>query len=456
MSRKEEARAALHSRIIANRFVAVAMVLGFALAAFFWFYRQEPARHQLRMTAGEGLSHRHRLAEILRQEAAGYGLDIDLVATAGSQESLAKVSAGEIDVALTLGDFDIPDEHIRQIAVLDDEAMHLFVRPELVAGGLIGLRGKTLSLGNRGSNTHKMAERLMSYVGLQPDVDYQIKEFWNKELLELTPEQMPDGVFAITSLPWGEVGEHLVKNLGYTLMELAVGDAIALRNPEAHDMVIPAYSYGMAPAVPDRPLHTIGQKMLVVASRGTSELAIERLMRVLFESEFGRRARLPNLDSTAVLTSREFPLHDGARKYLNRNEPLIKADSIDKLENLRSFLVSAALAIFLFWRWQKRRNMIGFETYIDAVSEVELEALAMDRENRVDQAQLRKLGRRLSELKNDALERQSEGVIAGEEQMASFLTHVSDVRNYIQAVARQPQDTTPAAPTAEPDSAAKA
>src|SRR5262249_50149595 len=156
-------------------------------------------------------------------------------------------------------------------------------------------------------------------------------------------------------------------------------------------MVIPAYSYSIDPPVPDHPLHTPGQRLLLVAHRETPAAAIERLMGVLFESEFRRRAKLPSLDPTAVLTSREFPLHDGTVRYLNRNEPLIKADSIDKIENLRSFLVSAALAAFLFWRWQKRRNLIGFETYIDAVSELELSALAMERSGMFDYAELRRM-----------------------------------------------------------------
>ena len=49
------------------------------------------------------------------------------------------------------------------------------------------------------------------------------------------------------------------------------------------------------------------------------------------------------------------------------------------------------------------------------------------------------LRRRLSELKNEALERESEGVLTGEEQMTSFLTHVSDVHNYLDSLlSREP------------------
>ena len=322
---------------------------------------------------------------------------------------MSKVAAGELDVAMTLGDFDIPDEHLRQVAVLNSEAMHLFVRPELVAGGLIGLRGHTLSLSIEGSNTNKMSHRMLEFVGMLPGRDYTEVDFAHNELIDLPAEKIPDGVFLISSLPSGEIGDRLVHQLGYRLMELPFGDALALRNPSLHDTVIPAFSYGIDPPVPERPLHTLGQHLLVVANRNAPSAAIERLMSVIFESEFGRRARLPSLNPNGADEGNEFPMHPGALKYLHRNEPLIRADSIDKVENLRSFLVSAAVAVFLFWRWQRRRKMIGFETYIDAVSELELTALDMERTETIDYAELRGTAPALSELKNEALERRIRG-----------------------------------------------
>jgi len=285
-----------------------------------------------------------------------------------------------------------------------------------------------------------MSHRLLEFVGLHPGRDFVEVDLSNTELMNLPKDNLPDAIFAITSLPWIEVGERLVHKLGYRLMDLPFGDAVALRNPAVHDFVIPAYSYGIDPPVPDHPLHTVGQRLLVVANRDAPTGAVERLMSVIFESEFARRARLPTLTPASAEEGNEFPMHVGAIKYLHRNEPLIKADSIDKLENLRSFLVSAAVAIFLFWRWQKRRNLIGFETYIDAVSELEMAALKMESDGSLDYGELHRLRVRLSELKNEALERAAEGVLRGEETMTSFLAHVADVRNYLDSLlSREPQ-----------------
>ena len=88
--------------------------------------------------------------------------------------------------------------------------------------------------------------------------------------------------------------------------------------------------------------------------------------------------------------------------------------------------------------------MIGFEAYIDAVTEVELAAMNMDRSGPADFDELRRLRSRLTELKNEALEREAEGVLTGDDQMSSFLTHVSDVRNYLDSLlSREPLPPAP-------------
>ena len=178
----------------------------------------------------------------------------------------------------------------------------------------------------------------------------------------------------------------------------------------------------------------LGHPLLIVANRDTPDAAIEQLMRVIFEGDFGRRARIPSLDPLAVDKARDFPLHAGTIKYLHRNRPLVTTDLIDRLENMRSFLVSAVLAIFLFWRWNKRRRLIGFEEYFDEVSEIELDAMVMDKTGSIDPDVIRSLRIRLSSIKGEALERQAEGALAGEEEMSGFLTHVSDVRSYLESL----------------------
>jgi TRAP-type uncharacterized transport system substrate-binding protein len=354
--------------------------------------------------------------------------------SSGSIDSLQQTQTGDLDLAIVLGDLDFPIDVVREVAVIFHEPLHLFVKPELVDGGLVGLRGKRICLGITGTTAQKQTRRLLSFVGLEAGDDYVEDNLTYTQMIDIPAEQLPDGIFAITALPWMEVGEQLVQKKGYRLMELPYADAMALRDPSLQEAIIPAYSYGVLPPVPPRSLRTLGHPLMIVANRNTPEAAVEQLLHVVFEGDFGRRARIPLLDPMAVDKARDFPLHSGTIKYLHRNRPLVTTDLIDRIENMRSFLVSAGLAIFLFWRWNKRRKLIGFEEYFDEVSEIELDAMVMDKTGSVDRDVIRSLRIRLSAIKGEALEGHAEGTLTGNEQMSGFLTHVSDVRNYLESL----------------------
>jgi TRAP transporter TAXI family solute receptor len=385
------------------------------------------------MTAGDVLGHRHAILEALKHEAARKGLEVTIDETVGSQQALERVADGLLDAALVQGDAGVKRAELRQAAILTDEPLHLFVRPELAAEGPSGLRGKRLNLGPHGGGTRKVALQVLRFIGLRPDTDYRDEARTYAELAELSSQELPDGIFAVSALPW-ELGGMLVREHGYRLMELPFGEAMTLTDRNLDDSTIPAFTYSVAPAVPERPLHTVAPHLLLVTHKDVAEQTIVRLMEVLFESDFTRRASLSRLDPQKMESHLEFPLHEGAKSYLHRNEPLMTNEDIESVENLRSFVVSGLLAAFVAWRWWVRRRMIGFEKYLDAVTEIELDALALEQSDVPDTETLLRLRRRLTEIKSEALEKYAEGRLRGEEQMASLLMHVSDVRRCLDAL----------------------
>jgi len=429
-----QSREALAGRIRRTRVVALVAIVVVAMAMYFLVRTAVRPMHALTMSAGDALSHRHELALLLSEEATQHRLEIDVSATPGSKAALEKVANGELDVAFVQGDVHVDSPNVREVAALMGEPLHLFVKPEFAGQHLASLKGKRLNLGGPQSGTRIVARETLAFVGMTAGTDYIDLDYSYEQLLNLPTEKMPDGIFAMTSLPWKEMGDALVKQYGYRLMALPFGEAMSLRNRTLHDMVIPAYSYSVEPPVPEAPLHTVSARLLVVANRETPAGAVERLLQVMYESDFATHAALPSLDSRDHSVVRQFPLHPGTIKYMHRNDPLLANDLIDRAENLRSFLVSAVVAAFLLWRWRSRRRMIGFETYIDAATELELQALDQERHGTLDAVRLLALRRRLSEIKSEALEKHAEGVLKGEDQMASFLLHVADVRSYLQSL----------------------
>jgi hypothetical protein len=114
---------------------------------------------------------------------------------------------------------------------------------------------------------------------------------------------------------------------------------------------------------------------------------------------------------------------------------------IEGIENLRSFLVSGLVALFLAWRWYRSRASVGFERYLDDVTRIELELLELHRSGRLDEERALELEQRLSQLKSSALEHFSSGKLRGDELLGSFLTHVADVRNCLHWLASSEKGT---------------
>lgn len=429
---KQSLRLALDRRARVNRIVAAAAVALVVAAAWFWFAgRVRPTK--LRMSAGDALGHRHALLVALQNEAGQQALQITLAKSTGSKDALEQVANGKLDAALVQGDAGVQHTELRQAAILTDEPLHLFVRPELAEAGPTALRGKRLNLGPQGGGTLKVALQVLRFIGLTPGKDFDDTYHTYAELSDLPVATLPDGIFAVSALPW-DLGGTLVRTHGYRLMELPFGEAMTLTDRNLHDSTIPAFTYSVAPPVPQRTLHTVAPHLLLVTRDDVAEETIERLMRVLFESEFTRRASLPALDPRQMETHLEYPLHEGARSYLHRNEPLMTNDDIEKVENLRSFAVSALLAGFVAWRWWVRRRMIGFEKYLDAVTEIEMDAVALEQSDSPDAEALLRLRRRLTEIKSEALEKYAEGRLRGDEQMSSLLMHVADVRRCLDSL----------------------
>ena len=416
----------LAGRIRRMKVLGILIALAVVAAGFFLFRSTGQRSYRLRIAAGDPHGHRYDLARVLVAEAARAQLVLDLVPTAGSDESLAEVAAGRIDVALIQGGLESRPE-IREVAVVVPEPLHLLVRPELLETGIESLRNKRLNLSTAGSGTRKLALQALKMAGLKPG-DYVDEDRSYAELEALSAVDLPDAVFLVSPLP-SRFAEWIVVERGYRLMAMPFGDAMSLRDNSLQDVIVPAYTYSVVPAVPQETVHTVASWMSIISHRDVPDAAIIRLLKAVFDGDFALVAELPPLDIEQITRRREFPLHPGTVTFLNRNQPMITGEFIEGVENLRSFLVSALVALFLAWRWYRSRSNVGFERHLDDVSAIELEALELCRGGRLDDVAVSRLEQRLSQLKSDALEQFSAGKLRGDELLSSFLTHVADVRN---------------------------
>lgn len=411
-----------------NQILAGLALAAVAASAGLWFWNTESRVHRLRVGAGVELKYRKDLVSILCEEALQYDLAIDVEAGhRRSVDSIQEVSRGELDVAVVPAGMAMQLDNIRQVAVLDCEPLQLFVRPEMLAGGVNSLKGKRLNLGSVGSGSRIIASEVLKFIGMQAGADYTDEAYAYGELNKLSPEQMPDAVFSLAPLP-APLGERLVQQYGYHMMELPFGAAMNLRKPAIEDVVVPAHTYGARPAVPDKPLHTVGTRPLVIANAGVPRVAIRRLLEVIYQSDFARRVGLPPMNEALIHRSAEFPNHAGTVAYLHRHDPWVNKEFVDNVMSLRGLAVSIISAALLLWQWLRRRTSTGLNDYLRMCTKLEIDAARAALQGKFTDEQLDCYLRQLAELKVTALEKHLSGVFPGDQQFGLLLARVESLQ----------------------------
>ncbi len=380
----------------------IVIVTSFLVLGAVAFYLARPSRRTatLRISAGSARGQRHAMAEILKAEALAHRVRLVLVPTSGSEDALARLEAGQLDLAMIQGGLAFePGRSVREVAALHVEPMHLLVKGDLyadVSRNLDALRGRSVNLGSKGSGTRVSATEILRFAGLRPERDFRATGLSYEELENATDGRLlPDAVFMVSLLP-SPIVKRLVSRHGYRLVALPFAEAFSLSTPDpaevedeatdrvparhdhVTDVVVPPYTYGVRPAVPEESIHTLGLRMLLVARKDADAEAVARVLETVFTTSFSQLAH-PPLSTTLLDLPPELTIHPGTLVYQERSKPLITGDVIDAFEKELSIAGALLGAAFFFWQWLKSRyrrlRESGFEHYILRVAEIEEKAL---------------------------------------------------------------------------------
>jgi TRAP-type uncharacterized transport system substrate-binding protein len=406
--------------------------------------------YHVRLGAGVELKYRKELLKVLCEEAADHDLKIDIQPNSPAADPISRVARGELDAAVIPAGAAVPNDAIRQVAVFECEPLQLFVRPSLIAGGIAALKGRRLNLGPASSGVRTVAGEVLKFIGMKAGSDYGDTAYSYSQLTALPAAQRPDAVFSLSPLP-SPLGEWLVQQCGYQLMELPFGAALALRKPTIEDTCIPAHTYSVYPAVPPLPLHTVGTRGLLIAHENVSKIAIRRLLEVFYQSDFARRLGMPPLDESLIVRSGQYPNHPGTIAYLHRQDPWVSKDLVENLKSLSGMLVSAASALILFWQWYRRRNAVNLSDYLRLGTQLEMEALQAGSGGPCGDGQLEIFQQRLTALRIEVLEKHNDGLLPGDQQFANLLARLDNLQRELPVLLRsaaRPEPATLALPGA--------
>ena len=228
------------------------------------------------------------------------------------------------------------------------------------------IKGRTLFLGNSSSVSRKFVETIAKLRGID-EKEYQIVD-------ELIPGET-DVVFIFA--PISPILNQL-KLKGYKLYSMgrpetlgqgATVEAIQYVFPQMKPFIIPEKTYpGLGN---DQAVVTISVDMVLVTHQDISEQVIYRLVKTLVEE----KAQLTSLSPSLFfgITDRfdplqlNFPLHQGTRRYLERDRPSFFERFAEMINMLVYFSVLLLTGGGAFYRWSRQRKKHRIDRFYQRV-----------------------------------------------------------------------------------------
>jgi hypothetical protein len=179
-----------------------------------------------------------------------------------------------------------------------------------------------------------------------------------------------------------------------------------------------------------------------VAHKDVPPRAVFELVEAIYGAEFGQIVQ-PPLDSKLMDLPPEFPWHEGAVLYQQRNAPLLSGQAMDSAHKWMAIFAAAVSGLFVLWQWVKQYNRLrratAFHKYIAQVTRIEEQAMKAEQNRALPVAELLSLQDQLCRLKIQVLDEFSRDELTGHELLFGFLLQLGDARDFLARLVLQQQ-----------------
>jgi TRAP-type uncharacterized transport system substrate-binding protein len=396
--------------------------------------------------------------EQLALQGKQQNLDIRLISTRDSAETLSLIEQNTVDLGLIAGAIEErKPRRVLEITPLYMEPLQLLVKADLfdaVSQDFGQLRGKSINLDTPNSATHLFATELMKFIGLTDATT-------NKSLYEsvyLTQDQLldaqrakalPDAIFLAAGVPSPTIWDLIAHN-NYRLVPLPFGgsfnldkfrktdgpadanEPLRLNKTFVEDSTIPAFVYGVLPAVPASDIRTISTRTIMVGSPNVDNQTVRKVLDLVFSPQVSNVVR-PALSVELLNSSFQFDRHPGTDKYLDSQKPINFGGAFEVygwFGQTWGIVVALYLAIGRGLRFLKeRRSGVAQKSVGDFLRDV-IDVEDAAHASRSDEERIL-LDQRLTEIKKASVELHLEGELEDSEAFPSLLVALADARTRI-------------------------
>lgn len=293
--------------------------------------------------------------------------------TEGSIANAALLGGPEKKADLAFIQSDTPvDDDVRLVAALYEEVLHILIAKEVAEGirTIFDLRGRRVALGEEGSGTRPIAERVLAHFQVEVAEDLAVSP---REAVDGLMDGSVDAAFLLSAIPSPLVSELAQRD---AVRFLSLGDAqelgnesaaLALVHPPLRGTIIPRSTYVR---LPEQPVSTIEVSALLVASR---ELDAE-LVRECTAALFRNRSKAIELEEEGLVVAARVredyrpeatfvPYHPGAVAYYEREEPPFYVEYAETISLAFTLLVGAYSGYIALREWMRRRMKNRIDAY---------------------------------------------------------------------------------------------
>ena len=305
-----------------------------------------------------------KLESVLEQTY--YNVDITRYEAKTSRAIIDSLESGAIDMGL-VENFVNYGEGIRTVVPVFPKILHIFYQKDLEATSVENIfYDRRVYIGRSGSASY--------------DFMMQVFDFYSLDLSRIKiTMNMPDAevmaIFSIIMTP-----DELLQFKDYKLYSLndmenvAMGsdvEGIVLRYPRVRPYVIPRRTYGY---LTKEPIVTICTDMVYVVREGMQDVSVSDLIRALFAN----RDQFVHLNPSFYYGIIEnfdrshlsYPLHEGARAYLDRDEPGFLERYAELFGVIFTVIVALVSGIASFGNWRKQQKKDKIDVFYAHLMEI--------------------------------------------------------------------------------------
>ena len=346
--------------------VSFVLLAGFALA--YWFADPAPPGRIVMATGPEGGAYA-ALGERYQAHLAAFDIEVALVPSAGSEESLAFLRAGEVDVAFVQGGLARAKDRaaLESLGSLYYEPLWVFLGPGLEITQLAELTGRRIAVGAVGSGTRAVALELLARNGVEA------------ELLDLSVSDVPEALWAdevdaafLIASPASPVVRSLLLAEQGVPFSFSRAAAYSRTHRFLSPLLLPEGMIDYARNIPDQDIRLVAPTAHLVVEKGLHPALVDLLVQAAERIHGGGGV----FEAPGEFPSPEFldlPLNAEARRFYEHGPPFLQrylpfwlATLVDRLKVMLIPLVALLIPVFrLFpplYRWRVRSRIYRWYT----------------------------------------------------------------------------------------------